>query len=129
MTGQTLLTTCFQDIGAYAAGETLTASDAQDGLRRLNNLISGWRTQYGTVTAIERWVFPLTANQQTYTIGNGGDFNVPRPVMVTGAGLLLNGLASAQSVTSITRSGYAATVTLTSHGFAVGDETVIAGAT
>ncbi len=47
---------------------------------------------------------------------------------IVGAGLLLNGLDAAVSVT-ITRSGYTATVTQTAHGLAVGDETLIAGAT
>lgn len=90
-------------------------------------MVSGWRTQFGTVTSIDRQVFALVANQQTYTIGLGGDFNVPRPITVVGAGLWLNALASAQAVT-IARSGSVATVTLASHGLAVGDETLIAGA-
>jgi hypothetical protein len=97
-------------------------------LARLNAMLAGWRTQYGTVTAIERLIFPVVANQQTYTIGLGAQFNVPRPVSIDGAGLWLAGLSSALAVTSITRSGYTATVTQTSHPFAVGDEAYIDGA-
>jgi len=124
----TLLTASYLDCGIIAGGETLSAADANQGLARLNNMLAGWRTQYGTVTAIERQIFNLVADKQTYTIGLGGDFNVPRPLTVPGAGLWLNGLSSAQSVTSITRSGSTATVTQTSHPFAVGDEAYISGA-
>lgn len=123
-----ILTASFFDCGIIGEGESLSAATAQDGLRRLNNMVAGWRTQFGTVLSIERTIFPITANQQTYTIGLGGEFNVPRPVTITGAGLWYDGLASPHSVTSITRSGLTATVTQTAHGFAVGDEAFIAGA-
>ncbi len=124
-----LLTASFSDCGIIAANESLEAATAQDGLRRLNRMVSGWQTQFGTVLAVERTIFPLTANQQTYTIGPGGDFNVPRPVnTIPGAGLLLQGLAAAQVVTTITRSGFIATVTQAAHGLAIGDEVVILGA-
>lgn len=128
MTASTILTNCFLDLGVLADGEPMSAPMAQDGLRRLNQLVSSLRTQFGTVLAIERTIFPLVANQQTYTIGPGGDFNVARPMAVNGAGLWLNGLAAALSVSSITRSGSVATVTQTSHPFAVGDEAFIDGA-
>lgn len=122
-----ILVASFSDCGLIAEGETLTAPMAQDGLRRLNALCSTLRTQFQTVTSIDREVFALTADKNTYTIGVGGDFNVVRPLTVVGAGLLLNGLDAAVSVT-ITRVGYVATVTQTGHGYAVGDETLIAGA-
>jgi hypothetical protein len=114
-------------IGMKGASEVLEAGDAAMCLRRLNNMVSSWRTQFGTVPCITRYIFALTDNQQTYTIGPGGDFDVPRPQWIDGAGLLLQGLDAAVSVT-ITRSGFIATVTQASHGYAVGDETVIAGA-
>jgi len=127
-TARSICNGAFGLAGIIAQGETASGPDAADALRRLNNMVSGWRTQFGTIPAIERTVWPLVANKQTYTIGLGGDFNVARPVDVVGAGLWLNALASAVSVTSITRSGYAATATVTAHGYAVGDETNILGA-
>lgn len=129
MTANELMKASFIDVGILDSSETLTAYQAQDGLRRLNNMVAGWRTQFGTVLAIERQVFALVADKQTYSIGLGGDFNIPRPMGVVGAGLWLSGLSSAQSVSGITRSGLTATVSLASHGFAVGDEALIAGAT
>src|SRR6187402_514984 len=118
----TIIRSSLGDLNVLGKGESPDASDAQDCLSRLNNMVAGWRTQYGTVTAIERMIFALVSDKQTYTIGPGGDFDVPRPMTVSGAGLWLNGLSSPQSVTSITRSGYTATVTQTAHGFSVGDE-------
>lgn len=126
-TGLSICTNAAQLIGVIGQGETLSAADAQVFLHRLNAMVSGWRTQPNTVVAIDREVFPLVANKQTYTIGIGGDFNVPRPMTIVGAGLLLMGLDAAVSVT-ITRSGYIATVTQAAHGYAVGDETLIQGA-
>ncbi len=116
------------DLGIIQPSETVGPDMAQDGLLRLNNLVSGFQTQPQTSNAVVRTLFPITADKQTYTIGLGGDFNVPRPTKITNAGLLMEGLADAESVTSITRVGYTATVTQTAHGFAVGDEAFIQGA-
>lgn len=115
-------------IGVRAQGETLSASDAQEGLRRLNLLVNTQKTESLTVLAIERQIFDLTANQQQYSIGPGAEFNVPRPQSVNGAALLLNGLTSARSLT-ITRIGTTATGHLTAHGFSVGQEIYLAGCT
>lgn len=128
-TAATILTASFSDLGVIGEGASLSAALAQDGLTRLNNMVSGWRTQYGTVVAIERTVFNLTGDQQTYTIGLGGDLNVPRPMTILGAGLWLSGLSQGvQIATSIARTGYIATVTATAHGFAVGDQAMVSGA-
>lgn len=123
-----IIEAAYGDLSVVAAEQSMDSFQGQDGLRRLNNMVSGWQTQYGTVLAVERNLFNLVANQQTYTIGLGGDFNVPRPTTIINAGLLLNGLSAAEAVTSIIRSGFTATVTQTAHPFAVGDEAYITGA-
>lgn len=127
-TATSLITAAFQDLGVYQPGETVTSTDLNTGLERLNRLVSTWRTMDLTVLAVERMIFSLTANQQQYSIGPGGDFDVARPQQVNGAALLLNGLSAAQSIT-LTRSGDVATATLTAHGYDVGQEVIIAGAT
>ena len=93
ITARDLITAAFQDIGALPEGESLTAAMAKDGLRRLNNMIALWALQPGTMLSNKREVFPLVAGQETYTIGPTGDFDTVRPVYLTGAGLLLGGLA------------------------------------
>lgn len=119
------------DIGVLAASQTPTAQQAEDARVRANNMIAGWQTQSLTVLAVERQLFNITPNQQSYTIGVGGDFNVPRPVHgLKGAGLLLAGLNGAQTITSITRAVNTATATTPSaHGLIAGSECVISGCT
>lgn len=124
----TIITKSLQDLTILAQGEIPSPEIQQDVLSRLNAMVAGWRTQYGTVTAVQRTVFPLVNNKQTYTIGLGGDFNVPRPETIPSAALWLNALSAPVPVTSITRSGYAATVAQTAHGYAVGDEVLVDGA-
>lgn len=129
-TATAIIRAAFDDIGVLAEGEPLPPALAQDGLRRLNNLVSGLQTQPGTSIAVIRYLFPIVDNKQTYTIGLGGDFNVPRPEIadIQGAGLLLQGLSASESVTSITRAAYTGTVTQTAHPFAVGDVAFLQGA-
>lgn len=128
VTAESIITASLVDLGVLQPGTSPSAGQSRDALTRLNHMVSGWRTQYGTVTAVERLIFNLVANQQTYTIGPGAEFDVPRPLSIDGAGLLLNGLSAPQAVTGITRTGTVATVTQTAHGFAVGDEAYVSGA-
>lgn len=114
-------------VGIKSATEPLDTLVSADALRRLNQMVSGWNIQSGTILAVERNVFNITANKQWYSIGTGGDFNVPRPNGIEGAGLLLTGLQSARSC-AIGRVGTTATVTLAAHGFTVGQEIFIFGA-
>lgn len=126
---RTICTDALQDLGIIGVNDTPTASELSLTFRRLNAMLAGWQTQSLLVPAIQRMVLPVVANKQTYTIGPGADYNMPRPVRVSGAGLLLAGFGSPQSVTSITSSSYTATVTLTAHGLSIGDEVLIDGAT
>ncbi len=131
MTALTLINAAFDDLGIKQVNQSIGSADVQDALRRLNGLVALLKTQSLVTLAIERQVFNVTANQQTYYIGLGAQFNVPRPQSVQGAGLLLNGLSSQQAVSSIVRASalsYTATATVATHGFAVGQEVVISGA-
>jgi hypothetical protein len=86
----TIITSALDTIGAYGVGETLQAADAASGLRRLNAMMSSWAIQPQTIPVIRREVFDIVANQATYTIGPGANFNTTRPAYLTGAALLLN---------------------------------------
>ena len=132
VTALTLCTDAMMDLGIIGQGETPSAADIQLVLRRLNSMVNSWAIQSLTVPAVQRQVFPLIANKQTYTIGPGGDFDLPRPTAqsIQGAGLLLNGFGSPRTPSSLTAaSSFTATVTLTAHGLSVGDEVFIDGAT
>jgi hypothetical protein len=72
-----------------APGQALTAAEAQDALRELNQMVSAWRNDRLAMFLVERLEFALSvANQQVYTIGAGGDFNVPRPLKIEHCGLI-----------------------------------------
>lgn len=128
----TLITAAMQDIGVLAQGEVPDAALGQDGLRRLNAMVDGWTNQTLTIPFVTRQVFPLVAGKGgpawPYTMGTGGDFDVPRPTSLTGAGLILAPGWTPQTVSSLTRSGTTATATVTAHGYSTGFVIIMAGA-
>jgi hypothetical protein len=72
-----LITLALKDSGVVGVGQTANAEDMTDNLRRLNIMLAQW--------ARKRWlVWNLTATSivstgaQSYTVGAGGDFNIPR---------------------------------------------------
>lgn len=78
-TARDLIEGAMRLIGALASGENATADEATNGLTALNDLIDGWSTERLVIPNVVREVFALTASQQTYTMGTGGDFNTTRP--------------------------------------------------
>lgn len=75
-----LVTGALRKIGQYAPGETLSAEDSTDALGTLNDLLDVWSMQHLTIYNQVETVKTLTAGQQSYTIGVGGDFNMTRPL-------------------------------------------------
>ena len=81
-------------LSLYGADETPVDADLNDGLSALNELLNNWNAQHLSVYTVVNRSLPLTVAQSSYTIGIGGDFNVPRPVKIECAGIRLtaNGL-------------------------------------
>lgn len=77
-------------LGILDPNESPTATDLQTAFGLLNGMISSWATERLTIPATIRHVFPLVSLQAEYTIGPGGDFDVPRPTWIPYAGLILN---------------------------------------
>lgn len=73
-------------IGAIGQGVTMSANDLDVAFEAANDMIDAWAAQRLTIFQTLRKVFPLIANQGSptnpYTIGPGGDFNVPRPTFI-----------------------------------------------
>lgn len=84
-----LLQDALIEIGVYAPADTIPAVDIQFALRTFNRMMSLWNTEELTVYSVNRTAFNLVAGQQTYTLGTGGDFNIPRPVRVDSASVLI----------------------------------------
>lgn len=90
ITALEIIERAFDDVNVRSQGEQLPPHEVQDAFKRLNNMVGSWATQSLTSAFVARDVFTLTANQATYSIGPGGEFDTPRPVNLEGAGLLLN---------------------------------------
>lgn len=92
-TAQTIIKGAFGLLGVYQPNETLSATDAQDGLRRLNNMMGQLALQPGSIPCRIREVFNMVSGQGSpsnpYTIGGGGDFDTSRPGVIEQASVLL----------------------------------------
>ena len=88
LTAQSVVTFALEQIGVYGVGQTLQAADANLGKRRLNAMISSLNIQSLAKLVVVREVFDIVANQSTYTIGPGADFNTARPTSIQNASLL-----------------------------------------
>jgi len=69
-TANDLIIGALRFINQYAPGESLDASDAEDALATLNDLLESWSTDEASVYASNENVFTYTPGQYQYTIGN-----------------------------------------------------------
>ena len=80
-----LIQQSLRTIGALATGETASADESNDAFIALNQLVDSLATESLLIYNTAEHVFSLTALQQTYTVGDGGAFNVPRPWAIEAA--------------------------------------------
>lgn len=90
ITPRDLIKSALRLIGALSTGEDPSAAEQSDAFAALNQLIDAWGTEHLTIPYVERLQFDLVADQSTYTIGPGADFDTARPNWLDGAGLLLS---------------------------------------
>jgi hypothetical protein len=82
-TAHDLITGALTMLGVLGTGQTLEAADATNGLRVLNELVDSWGTQRLTMPFLARTVVPLVSGQASYTIGVGGDIDMPQPAEIS----------------------------------------------
>lgn len=86
-TARDLIQDALEWIGVYAPGETITDADAERCLSKLNDMVDQWSNQSLACYAYLQQSASLVPNVQSYTIGTGGTFNMPRPIrLLTGPG-------------------------------------------
>lgn len=85
LTAQDIIKAAMRKLGLLAKSETPTNDELQDGLQSLNIMIDEWSAQKLMMTATVQQSFPLAANQQSYTIGVGGNFNTTTPLQIINA--------------------------------------------
>lgn len=69
--------------------DTLASSDMDDGLRFLNAMLESWGLVRQNIFRLNIETLPLTAGDQQYTIGIGGDWSTARPNKITNASYIV----------------------------------------
>lgn len=84
-TAREIVEASLRKIHVLGQGSSLTAKQADDGLKALNRMIATWSVQGNMVYAENFETFPLVNGQSTYTIGVGGDFDTARVTRISSA--------------------------------------------
>lgn len=79
-------------INVLGDGETASASQAQDALDALNDVIASWSNENLMIYVTTKEQFSLISGQAEYSIGIGGNFNTVRPETIMFAFTRLNGV-------------------------------------
>lgn len=89
MTVETFLKSVLRLINVLGGGEgaTPTNEELADALEGFNALINEWQIVRPAIFATREFTNALSAAQQTYTMGAGGNFNTARPVKIANASI------------------------------------------
>jgi hypothetical protein len=83
-TALSIIEQALRKINVLGRGQPLQNDEAQDALKALNNMMSGWSAEGGMVFTQAREEFSLSGSQ-SYTIGSGADFDTVRPIEIQSA--------------------------------------------
>tara|TARA_R100001086_G_scaffold250077_1_gene193283 strand:- start:973 stop:1677 length:705 start_codon:yes stop_codon:yes gene_type:complete len=87
MTGLQLVSAILRKLEVLASGEVPSGDEASDTLSAVNLLLSGWSNEELTIFQTVEEAFTLTAGDDSYTIGSGGDFDTSRPQSILKAAI------------------------------------------
>lgn len=87
-TVRNLIADTLVDIGVLAVGETPPANEEAFAFRKFNRMIDTLKTERLAIFTITRTTKALTASDGEYTVGDGGDINIDRPVYIDHVNLL-----------------------------------------
>ena len=79
-----IINLALKQAGVLGVGQTATAEDVTDAFKLLNMMLSNWSVKRNVVFRIADTAL-ATTGAQTYSVGPGGDFNIPRPAKLIGA--------------------------------------------
>lgn len=88
MTILDLITAAVRKAGGIRQGQTLNAEEQTLSLDALNLMVEEWNTRQVFIYQMKAYTHALVANQQSYTIGSGGELNTARPVKIECAGII-----------------------------------------
>jgi hypothetical protein len=84
-----LITSALKLTAVLADGETPDVNTAQQGLSVLNDMIDAWNAERQAIFTTRSDDFPYVLNKQSYTLGTGGDFDMPRPAKIDAMSTIL----------------------------------------
>jgi hypothetical protein len=84
-TGKTLLLGALRLLNVKQSNEALEDEELTDGQETLNEMLDAWSNEKTLQPALVEVTHTLTANDQQYTIGSGGDIDVTRPLQIESA--------------------------------------------
>ena len=104
-----IVTAALRELGVKAAGEVVTADEADSGLEELNRLVDQWAGERLLIYRVTRTTWTISATQN-YTVGTGGTVNVVRPVYLDHVNLIDTSTDPDQEtpLTPLTDDGWAA---------------------
>lgn len=85
MTVADMINASLRKIGVLASGEVPSANEQSDAFAAFTNMLDSMSNERLIIYSVLREVFALTAGQQTYTFGTGGNFNSIRPQKIENA--------------------------------------------
>jgi hypothetical protein len=77
-----LIASSLRLVNVMASGETVPIGMANESLAVLNDMIDSWNTDRLAIYTTRIDDFPFVLDKQSYTLGTGGDFNIPRPAQI-----------------------------------------------
>lgn len=83
-TARDIITLALHDAGVYGTGQTPGATDINNGLTRLQNMVSQWKRKRWLIFHLLDVSAPMDGSQ-SYTIGTGQTLNTPRPDRIESA--------------------------------------------
>lgn len=88
-TAADVVTSGLKLIGVLANGELPSFDDANQALQVFNDMIDSWNAERNAIYTTQSNDFLYVLNQQSYTLGTGGDFDIPRPARIDGMSTIL----------------------------------------
>jgi len=89
MTARQLIYSALRWIGALRPGQGASDEAYEDGLTTLNGMLEMWSIERMMIYSTSFQSFDIVDNQQSYTIGTGGDWDIPRPPKVDRASVVM----------------------------------------
>lgn len=84
-TVEDMIKRAFKLVSIIGNNEDYDTADIDDAFLQVNGIIEEWNSNKMMSYSISKNSFALTPNEETYTIGSGGDFNIARPIEIINA--------------------------------------------